>query len=157
YGLGVIRQLVLDAAGTTVLDVRDLVTGLGTNTITDVVAGPDGSLYYTNYTAGTVHKVSAVSGNQSPAAVASATPAQAPPPLAVSFASAATSDADGGPLTYAWDFGDGGAVSTSPNPTHTYVARGTYAVTLTVSDGKALPGPGQATLQIVVGDPPTVV
>jgi PKD repeat protein len=36
-----------------------------------------------------------------------------------------------GPLTYAWDFGDGGS-SSEQNPSHNYIQRGTYTVTLTV-------------------------
>src|ERR1700754_3777213 len=53
---------------------------------------------------------------------------------AVQFTSGAT-DADGDTLTYAWDFGDGGT-STAANPTHTFGASGTYAVKLTVNDGR---------------------
>lgn len=39
--------------------------------------------------------------------------------------------------TYAWDFGDGSAVSVDANPTHTYAQSGVYTVTLTVTDGEA--------------------
>lgn len=35
--------------------------------------------------------------------------------------------------TFYWDFGDGGASSTAPNPSHTYAAVGTYQVTLIVN------------------------
>lgn len=38
-----------------------------------------------------------------------------------------------GPTTWAWDFGDGGT-SNSQNPTHTYIANGTYTVVLIVSN-----------------------
>ena len=37
-----------------------------------------------------------------------------------------------GIASYAWDFGDGGT-STLPNPSHTYVALGSYTVTLTIT------------------------
>lgn len=53
---------------------------------------------------------------------------------AIQFDASNTFDPDGDPLTYAWDFGDGGA-STEVSPTHTYAGAGTYAATLTVSDG----------------------
>jgi len=38
------------------------------------------------------------------------------------------------PMTYEWDFGDG-VTSTEQNPTHTYLQRGTYTVSLTVKNG----------------------
>ena len=37
------------------------------------------------------------------------------------------------PTTWSWDFGDGGA-STLENPTHTYLANGTYTVSLTTTN-----------------------
>jgi hypothetical protein len=48
-----------------------------------------------------------------------------------------SSDEDGDPLIYAWDFGDDGT-STEESPTHTYAAEGTYTVSLTVTDSNEL-------------------
>ncbi len=42
-------------------------------------------------------------------------------------------DASLAPDTWAWDFGDGNT-STTPSPVHTYSARGSYTVTLTVTN-----------------------
>lgn len=42
-------------------------------------------------------------------------------------------DPDGGPVTFAWDFGDG-ATAVIPDLEHTYSAPGLYPVTLTVTD-----------------------
>ncbi len=53
---------------------------------------------------------------------------------AVQFDGSNTTDPDGDPLTYEWDFGDGNT-STEVSPTHTYDTAGTYTATLTVSDG----------------------
>jgi len=48
-------------------------------------------------------------------------------PLAIQF----TSQTEGTPVSYAWDFGDG-RTSSDPNPVHVYTSWGTYSVTLTV-------------------------
>jgi PKD repeat protein len=65
---------------------------------------------------------------------------------AVKFTASAT-DADGNPLTYAWDFGDG-QTSTEQSPSHTYLTPGTFAAKVTVSDGKG--GTDVETFSIVV-------
>jgi uncharacterized delta-60 repeat protein len=52
----------------------------------------------------------------------------------VSFSGSA-SDVDGDPLSYLWDFGDGGT-ATGATPTHVYADNGVYTATLTVSDGQ---------------------
>ena len=54
---------------------------------------------------------------------------------AVEFTATAT-DADGNPLTYAWDFGDSSPRVDEQNPSHTYNTPGTYTAKVTVSDGK---------------------
>lgn len=53
--------------------------------------------------------------------------------LACTFDSSLSGDPDGDPLTYAWDFGDGGT-SSAANPSHTYGAAGSYQVELRVTD-----------------------
>ena len=54
--------------------------------------------------------------------------------LVCDFDASGSTDADGDPLSYAWDFGDG-ADATGAAPQHTYGTAGTRTVTLTVSDG----------------------
>lgn len=57
------------------------------------------------------------------------------PGVATLFQSTQFSDATSPtPTSWAWDFGDG-STSTTQNPQHTYVAFGTYTVTLIASDG----------------------
>jgi plastocyanin len=58
-----------------------------------------------------------------------------------------------GGVSYEWDFGDGSAVSTERNPTHTYAAAGTYTARLTVTyaDGEELSN----TVQVNVSDDAT--
>jgi uncharacterized delta-60 repeat protein len=57
--------------------------------------------------------------------------------VAVSFSAALSSDADGDPLTYTWDFGDG-FTGSGVSPSHTYATATNgvpFVVTVTVSDG----------------------
>ena len=63
---------------------------------------------------------------------ASAMPASGQAPLAVNFTGSATASNCTGTPTYAWTFSDGGT-STEQNPSHTYLADGTYNWSLTVT------------------------
>lgn len=72
--------------------------------------------------------------NNPPVVVANASPKLGVIPLLVSFNSTGSSDPEGSPLTYSWNFGDG-TTSTAANPTHTYSTAGTFSARLTISDG----------------------
>jgi hypothetical protein len=61
-----------------------------------------------------------------------AAPAAGGVPLAVTFSSQGSADAQGQTLSYAWDFDDG-ATSAAPCPTHTFAEPGFYRVRLAVS------------------------
>ena len=62
--------------------------------------------------------------------------------LVCNFSGAASTDPDTGDVvTYLWDFGGGGVTSTSSSPSRTFLAAGTYTVTLTVSNGWGTPPP----------------
>jgi PKD repeat protein len=69
----------------------------------------------------------------------------------------ASTDPEGDPITYRWDFGDGGGwTGTGPTPTHVYSAFGTYPVTLTIDDGG---GPSEPSIAyvVIVDRPPIAV
>ncbi|RSM72693.1 PKD domain-containing protein [Actinoplanes sp. ATCC 53533] len=76
-----------------------------------------------------------VTENAPPKVTAAATPAAGTAPVMVAFDGTAT-DAEGDtPLTYAWDFGDGGTAKTL-DASHTYRVPGTFTATLTVTDSR---------------------
>ncbi|MHA4773569.1 PQQ-dependent sugar dehydrogenase [Streptomyces sp. MSC1_001] len=125
--------------------------------VMDMAFGPDGALYVLDYGTGyfsgdansALYRIEHVTGGHAPVAQATADVTSGKAPLAVSFSSAGSSDADGDALTYAWTFGDGGT-SSAANPSHTYAADGQYTATLKVTDttGKS----ATASTQITVGN-----
>ena len=70
--------------------------------------------------------------------IAEADPDEGAPPLKVQF-TASVEEEEGGPFTFAWDFGDG-QKSTEQNPSHTYEKVGEYTSTLTVTNAKGNKG-----------------
>ena len=71
--------------------------------------------------------------NDPPVASASVTCDQ----LACTFDGTASTDPEGGALTYDWDFGDGSGHGSGATTTHTYGSAGDRAVTLKVTDNKS--------------------
>lgn len=114
------------------LKVTDNSGGTRTTTVTVEVTGP---------------------GNQAPTAVIAADPTTGTAPLSVDFDGSGSTDPESGPLTYLWDFGDGGS-STDAVVTHEYTDPGNYTVTLTVTDDQL--ADGSATTTISVGAPPNL-
>jgi glucose/arabinose dehydrogenase/type 1 glutamine amidotransferase len=125
--------------------------------VMDMAFGPDGALYVLDY--GTawfggdensgLYRIENATGGRSPVAEASASKTSGQAPLRVAFSSAGTTDGDGDPLTYAWDFGDGGT-STAADPTYTYKQNGTYTATVTAKDPSGRTG--SASVHVVVGN-----
>ncbi|MEU6768455.1 PQQ-dependent sugar dehydrogenase [Streptomyces sp. NPDC046853] len=124
--------------------------------IMDMEFGPDGALYVLDY--GTawfggdensgLFRIENATEGHSPVVEASASVTSGQAPLTTKFTAKAT-DAEGGTLTYAWDFGDGGK-STQQNPSYTYKKNGVYTATVTVKDSTGRTGSSSA--HITVGN-----
>ena len=111
----------------------------------DMEFGPDGALYVLEYGDGyfaenpdaQLARINFVRGNHTP--VAEGRGRRRPPgraPLTVTFSSAGTTDPDGDPLAYAWDFDADGTVDSHRRRTRRSRTRqnGTYRATLKVTD-----------------------
>jgi PKD repeat protein len=92
--------------------------------------------------------------NIPPTAVISTDKTSGTTPLIVNFDGSASSDVDGNVLSYAWNFGDGSALESSVNPSHTFSNTGAFEVSLIVTDNE-----GQASdaalLNVVTTDSPS--
>lgn len=145
-----LKRMVLNA-NDTVNSVTDFVTGAGGPT--DIQAGPDGNLWYVALNAGEIRKLSLAGGNQPPQAVVSAAPTQGVAPLTVNFSGTGSTDPNGSPLAYSWNFGDG-ATGSGTTTSHTYAGNGSYAATLTVTDPGGLSSSASASITVgaAIGD-----
>lgn len=98
------------------------------------------------------------SSNTPPTVVLKADPVGGSIPLAVSFNTAGTSDADGQSLSYSWDFGDGtGSGETSPNPVHVYQTVGTFEASVIVKETTAPFAESTASVTVRTGVTPPQV
>src|SRR4051812_21638613 len=87
------------------------------------------------FTCGCESSLAPPSVNHSPNAIANG-PYTGTAGQAVAFSSTGSTDPDGDPLSYSWDFGDAMSAGTGASPMHIYQTAGTYALTLTVSDNR---------------------
>jgi hypothetical protein len=91
----------------------------------DLKTTPTGDLAFPDFI-GAIKRIVYSPSNCSPSSVLGATPTSGPAPLAVQFDAAGSTDPNGDPLTYDWDFGDGTQHGSQPNPLHTYTQPGVY-------------------------------
>ena len=142
YAEGFVKRLNNGTA-----QVEDFATGWSG---VDLEITPGGELAYVDIGAGAVRRIVYAPANASPIARLDATPTSGPAPLDVSFDGRRSSDPDGDPLSYSWNFGDG-TTSSAPAPSHRYPL-GTYTARLTVSDGRG--GTNSAQQTISAGNTP---
>lgn len=154
--------------GDNLVDINRILPGIfdngaGWNRPMDFEFGPDGALYIIDWGSGFggnnddsgVYKVNYTQGDPSPIARASADRTEGAGPLTVAFSSEGTRHPLAKPISLQWTFGDGSAVSTEANPSHTYVENGQYNAQLLVTDedGKT----ASANVTIVVGNEKPIV
>ena len=94
-------------------------------------------------------EVTVTGANEAPVAEASASVVSGTVPLTVDFNGSRSTD-DNGVTDYDWDFKDGNT-ATRANPVHTFTEKGTYVVSLTVTDASGLTG--EDTISIRVEEP----
>ncbi|MEU4551215.1 ThuA domain-containing protein [Micromonospora violae] len=150
----VVATAVVPSTGAwqTYTDVSAPVTGAASGSLYFLARDPNGgtgSLFNVNWMDFIGR---GVTENAPPVVSATATPATGTAPVTVEFDGTAT-DADGDtPLTYAWDFGDGGTATTL-DASHTYTSPGLFTATLTVTDSKG--AKAYATVPVRVDAPDT--
>ncbi|MDA0159025.1 ThuA domain-containing protein [Solirubrobacter ginsenosidimutans] len=143
---GTIKTADLDASGN-ISKFAPFAIGSGYLRPMDIKFGPDGALYVIEWGSGFggdnadsgIYRIDYTAGDKAPIANATGTPTTGLAPLTVQFNSTGSSDPEGGPITYAWDFnGDGNVDSTDPNPSYVYTANGAFTAKLTVKDQTGL-------------------
>ena len=72
-------------------------------------------------------------------------------PLTVQMDGSTTTDPDGGPLTYRWDFGDFSTPGSGVTASHTFTTGGVYPVTLTVTDQRGVSSAKTLDVQVIGG------
>ncbi|WP_329091393.1 ThuA domain-containing protein [Streptosporangium sp. NBC_01469] len=154
----------LNEAGNAQIKINQILSSLSFKRPMDIKFGPDGALYLIEWGSGFggdnadsgIYRIEYAKGTRPPVARVSADKTDGPAPLTVQFSSQGSSDPDGKPLTYAWDFdGDDTTDSTEANPSHTFTEAGQYSVVLTVSNPDGLTG--TANVPITAGNTRPVV
>ncbi len=140
------------------------VDGVGESSIVGLMFGPYQStqaLYYVNYKLNQLGEIRRIrytgSANRPPVAQFTIDPSRGDPPLLVNFDASGSSDADADPITYDWDFGDGGTSNgnNSPMIQHTYNTTGTFTAKLVVKDNQSNSS-NPVSKEIHVGNTPPV-
>ncbi|MFE0171252.1 ThuA domain-containing protein [Streptomyces sp. NPDC059002] len=158
-----VKELRFDKDGK-LLKINDFLKSAKFAKPMDMTFGPEGSLYVLEWGSefgggnndSGLYRIDYAQGQRIPLAKAKASATNGPVPLKVDFSSEGSTDPDGDPLTYAWDFeGNGTYDSTEANPTHTYTTKGDFNAQLKVTDssGKS----GYANIPVTAGNTaPTV-
>ncbi|MFC6223002.1 PQQ-dependent sugar dehydrogenase [Hymenobacter artigasi] len=157
YVGGWIRNLTVNSSNQPSA-VGDFVPG-GAVPVAFATSPGETGLFYVNFYPSEIRKISYVTTASPPVAVATSNKTYGPGPLTVQLTGSNSTDPNGSPLTYSWNFGDGTAPSAAANPSHTFspptAAPANYTVTLTVTNAQGLSN--QASLTISANNTPPQV
>ena len=127
--------LVDDGNGAAHLDLSPTLADLGDHPVSIRVTAHDGTPPLSTSRSATITVYDGSPPNRPP--VPEAGPDQfAEAGEVLTFDGSQSSDPDGDPLNFSWDFGDGSPAESGAQVTHAYAADGSYTVTLTVDDGE---------------------
>ena len=136
YGSNWIRYMTIGPAGTPVAVHRFIDSGR--HPVAFAADPVSGDVLYVEFGSEVIRLRYVGDGDLPPTAVARAERDHGPGPLEIRFFGENSTDPEGWPLDYLWNFGDG-QTSTLQNPFHTFTPPGpgaaVYAVELTVTDG----------------------
>lgn len=90
----------------------------------------------------------AAGGNQAPVARIVSSTTQGAAPLTVTFDATSSTDPEGGPVSAAWDFGDGSPQATGLIVSHTYTQPRRYSIVLVVADSAGATGAATVDVQV---------
>lgn len=88
-----------------------------------------------------------------PTAVVKAAPLSGSPPLTVNFDGLDSTDPNGAPLTYRWDFGDATGFTTGATVSHVYQRDGVFTAKLRVTNGEALASEAAVDIRVINNAP----
>jgi len=155
------KEAKLDEAGN-LLTINPFLTHLAFDHPIYAKIDPKGNLYVIEFgTGGPDGKISKITysgaaGNQPPTAAAKASATNGTAPLAVTFSSEGTIDAEGDAISYAWDFdGDGKTDSVEAEASYAYESNGNFNAKLTVTDAEG--NVASVVIPITVGNHAPVV
>jgi glucose/arabinose dehydrogenase len=116
--------------------VEHFASGVGVSGATDIEAGPGGDIFFADPGSGSINRIRYFPNNQPPQARLRSDATSGALPLTVHFDASDSSDADGDPLTYAWDLDNDGSFDDGSGATKqaTFFDAASYTVRTRVTD-----------------------
>jgi hypothetical protein len=116
--------------------VEHFASGVGISGATDIEAGPGGDIFFADPGSASIQRIRYFPNNRPPQARLRSDATSGALPLTVHFDASDSTDADGDPLTYAWDIDNDGSFDDGTGSTKqaTFFDTASYTVRVRVSD-----------------------